>query len=125
MKEQETFYGLPIDYSDALFAAVYLAPDCDVKDGQFYTIGNGYGVAVGNIKKGERGKFYIAGNFILYFDDEESFEEGDVAAINLNTGDLVPLGSPNSTGTVDVGICGPDEASGRFLSICFWHQEEI
>ena len=123
MAKQETFCGYPLDCSQILFAYVHLAPPRDVKGGEMYPLGRGgYGLAEGDIKKGERGNFMVGGNLVFQCERGTTFDEGERAAYDPKTQLLVKDGTPGAFPFFEVQMFVPSETGKRPSVFVFFDQ---
>lgn len=117
-----TFYGNPIVNLDIFSEAISFTPDRDVPKGGFVKVGEGYAIADAATRAGERGTFRISGEFLFETHPDYKIEDNSYAALDLETGRIVPRGTPNSFGDIDVNLVSPPTPKEPGFAICHFSQ---
>ena len=125
MKRPETFYGHEIDNSCILMTAIHLAPDRDVKADTLYPVGKGWAFADRDTKAGERGRFFIAGNFRLDCADGHIFQVGERAAFDPVAMKVIPKNTPGAIFDIDIAVYVPREGDTPPFAMAYVAQEEV
>lgn len=119
---EATFYGFELDTSDILVSAIHFAPTKDVRPGEIVPVGRGYAFAISPVKAGERGTFYVAGNFIIECDPAYSLSPQTTAALDFTTGFVVPVDAPNAFGRFDIELISRGKKGERDFAIGYFTQ---
>ena len=85
-------------------------------------VGEGYAIADAATRAGERGTFRISGEFLFETHPDYKIEDNSYAALDLETGRIVPRGTPNSFGDIDVNLVSPPTPKEPGFAICHFSQ---
>lgn len=118
----KNFYGYDIDTTDVLSTSIHFAPSRDIAPNECVKVGAGYCFPRKVVKAGERGTFYIEGNFIVNCDSRYELHDHETAALDPSSGLVVPANTPNAYGKFEIDIVCPSEGGKPAFAIGYFSQ---